>query len=218
MKTERRFHAGRVPVRLEKRDGGKPVIEGLASVYYDGTDATEYVLWEYPGERCVERIMPGAFDRALAEKDDVRALANHDPACLLGRTASGTLRLASGKDGLAYEIDPPDTQAARDVMESIRRGDMSGSSFAFVVDEQSFSYVRQGDGLLYVREVKSVTLFDVGPVTYPAYGGTEAGVRAAGEIGEARAAFDAWIKADRRTLAGRLASVRARAAEVLAGE
>ncbi len=217
MKTERRFIAGPVPARIEERAGKTPMIAGLASVYYDGTDATQFQLWQDGSDVCVERILPGAFDDALSRPDDVRALVNHDPAMLLGRMSAGTLRLASTSAGLAYEIDPPGTQAARDCMESIQRGDMTGSSFAFVVDAQNFAYQKREGGTLYVREIRSVTLQDVGPVTYPAYEGATAGVRAAGEIIEARAAFDAWLAADRCTLAGRLASIRARAVEVAEG-
>jgi HK97 family phage prohead protease len=51
---------------------------------------------------------------------------------VLGRNKSGTLRLSVDGIGLRYEIDPPDTQAARDLIESLRRGDVSGSSFAFL--------------------------------------------------------------------------------------
>jgi uncharacterized protein len=206
------------PIRSESRaDAGKlPRIVGTASVYYDGTDATEFILWDDRGDRCVERILPGAFDRALKQKDDVRALFNHDPNQLLGRVASGTLLLTSNSGGLDYTIDPPDTQLARDLAAWIARGDITGSSFTFSIDEQSFSYQKRDGGVLYVREVKAVRLFDVGPVTFPAYAGASVGVRAAGDISEARAAFDAWRHGQDKTISARLASIRARAAEVVA--
>ncbi|KKK80722.1 hypothetical protein LCGC14_2820640 [marine sediment metagenome] len=79
-----------------------------------------------------ERIMPGAFAKAL-NTCDVRALVNHNPDALLGRTKSGTLRLSENKQGLQFEIDLPDTQAARDTRESIKRGDMTGCSFSFSI-------------------------------------------------------------------------------------
>jgi len=171
MKTERRFlSTGAAPVQLEERADKPALIRGYAAVFFREDDrGTEFELW---GDM-VERIMPGAFDSALQRADDVRALFNHDPSLILGRAAAQTVRLSVDGVGLRYEIDPPDTQAARDLVESIRRGDVTGSSFAFsVVDER---FVRDGDR--QVREVRDVRLFDVGPVTYPAYGASQADVR-----------------------------------------
>lgn len=161
--------------RLETRDDGKPVIVGYAAVYHRAADpGTEFVLYEdlTDGFKFVERIAPGAFDRA-ARDDDVRALFNHDADYVLGRRAAGTLRLSADEKGLRYEIDPPDTTTARDLMESLRRGDISGSSFAFNIRAEKI----EKSPKLWVRTLTDVELFDVGPVTYPAYKGTEAGVR-----------------------------------------
>jgi uncharacterized protein len=210
---ERRFvSVAAHPVRLEKRADGKPMICGYASVFYREDDpGTEYALWD----DLAERIMPGAFDRAMKE-DDCRALVNHEPSALLGRTASGTLRLAIDQTGLRYEIDPPDTQAARDVMESIKRGDMTGSSFTFVA--RDVTWREQGDRI--IREIRDVQLYDVGPVTFPAYGSTTAGLRSLGEPEEARRAMEAW-KASGKGNGGGLAAVlagyqaRARSVEVM---
>jgi uncharacterized protein len=199
MKMERRFFPG--AAALVKRADGKEVIAGHAAVYYDGTPKTEFKLWE----NFVERVMPGAFDRALAEKDDVRALFNHDPSALLGRASAGTLALKSDAKGLAYEIEPADTQVAKDVREHLRRGDLTGSSFAFVVTDQEFRTVNGVD----IREIRGVQLFDVGPVTYPAYEGTDAGVRS-GDADDARKALDAH----RTAAAGRRRAMAARARAV----
>ena len=150
-------------------DGDERKIVGYASVFYDGTPDTEYQLWD----DYVERIMPGSFDRALAEKDDVRGLFNHDPDHLLGRTSSGTMTLSVDKRGLAYEIQPGETTMARDVVEHIKRGDVDGSSFAFRVTDEDIR--KEND--VYIREISGVQLFDVGPVTYPAYTATTSGYR-----------------------------------------
>src|ERR1700682_4957169 len=72
-----------------------------------------------------EVIAAGAFDETLAKGDDVRFLFNHDPNIVLGRTTSRTLRLSSDSTGLKFEVEPPDTQAARDIMTTIERGDVS---------------------------------------------------------------------------------------------
>lgn len=194
---ERRFAKGAVSV-VEGRDDQPPKIVGLAAVYYDGTPDTEFSLWD----GAVERIMPGAFDRAVSEGDDVLALFNHDPNQLLGRRSAGTLALKAdkkrrsgdeddGKRGLRYKISLGDTTVARDVLEHIRRGDLQGSSFAFTVTDQAWNTEDEVD----IREIRGVRLFDVSPVTYPAYAATTTGVRDAqhaATVDEASTSFRAW--------------------------
>lgn len=160
-------------VTLEEREEGQPAIRGVAAVYYrEGDPTTEYRLWD----GAVERIQPGAFDRAVAE-DDVRALFNHDPSLILGRSKAGTLKLELQEDGLHYVATPSDTSIYRDVTEHLRRGDVDGSSFAFVATDVRWDK----DGDTEVRTILQVSLYDVGPVTYPAYQATEAGYRDARE-------------------------------------
>lgn len=174
-----------VPATLEERgEGEQPQIVGRAAVFYDGTEATEFELWE--GMR--ERIMPKSFDRALKESDDVRGLFNHNPDMILGRTAAKTLMLNKTKQGLDYRIIPGQTTVASDTIESLRRGDVTGSSFAFRVTDQTWKTI---DGI-DIREIRGVELFDVGPVTYPAYEATTAGLRSEGYLDEARKAHAAW--------------------------
>jgi len=127
MEKIRRYTPAR-GAKVETRADGNKVICGYAAVFYNSADpGTQYELW--PGN--VERIMPTAFDRAIREKDDCRALVNHNPDLLLGRTSAGTLKLFADTVGLGYEIIPPNTQAAKDCIASIERGDMTGSSFGF---------------------------------------------------------------------------------------
>jgi uncharacterized protein len=120
-----------------------------------------------------ETIAPGAFDEALL--DDVRALFNHDPNAILARSkgGSGSLRLGVDEVGLWYEFDAPDTQAGRDLMTSLQRGDIDQSSFSFTVgrEGQEWEEARSDDGKVIVsRTIKKVSrLYDVSPVTYPAY-------------------------------------------------
>ena len=160
-------------VRLEIRAKDEERIVGYAAVYYDGTSATEYDRgWGFR-----ERIMPGAFDETLEKGDDVRGLFNHDPNMLLGRTSSETLRIWSDSHGLAYEITAGDTNVARDVVSHLKRGDLSGSSFAFDILDDDMHH-EDGDD---IYELIKVRLYDVGPVTFPAYESTEAGVRDAVE-------------------------------------
>lgn len=187
--TERRNSTGKIEVRSADGERGGGVLVGYAAVFYDPEDrGTEYNLSDFS-----ERIAPGAFDAALERGDDVRALFNHDSGIILGRSVANTLRLSVDERGLKYEIDLPDTTAAADVRTLIERGDVSGSSFAFHVDSQSW---REEDDKI-IRNVESVSLFDVGPVTYPAYQGTEVDARSLeqfkasrnNEADEARAAL-----------------------------
>lgn len=153
-------------------DGEKPKISGYAVVYYrEGDPDTEFRM----GSRYVERMMPGCLDRMFSEEElDVRGLFNHDPNHVLGRNVAGTLRLIRDDIGLRYEIDPPESRA--DIVESIERGDITGSSFAFQI--QSETRVDDPDNNQIIYEVNDITrLQDVGPVTYPAYAATSTALR-----------------------------------------
>lgn len=120
-----------------------------------------------------ERIAPGAFAKTI-QGADIRALWNHDANIVLGRNKSGTLRLSEDSAGLAYEVDAPDTQLVRDmVLAPIARGDVNQCSFGFFTVSDKWAKV---DGE-WVRTLLEVELFDVSPVTYPAYPQTDVAVR-----------------------------------------
>jgi HK97 family phage prohead protease len=164
------------PVKHRARDGKPALIEGYGAVFYRAGDpGTEYRLLP----NLVERIRPTAFDRALRE-DDVRALKNHDPNLLLGRTSAGTLKLRVDEIGLGYEIDTPDTTVGRDTAAEVGRRDLQGSSFSFLTEnEDDVEYARESD--IFIVWINNIRMFDVGPVTFPAYEGTTTGVRCAGD-------------------------------------
>jgi HK97 family phage prohead protease len=150
-------------------------------VFYNGAPGTEFQIFP----KIVERISPSAFDRALRENQDVAALFNHDPNWVLGRNTSGTMRLGSDGAGLRYEIDLDDTSTARDVAAYVKRGDVTGSSFTFI----PVATERRVDGDTVILTRVDVNLIDVGPVTFPAYTGTTAGMRSESLLEEARAAI-----------------------------
>lgn len=126
-----------------------------------------------------EKIMPGAFDRALRENQEVLCRAEHDSGLLLGRRSNGTLRLSVDATGLRYEVDVPDTQAGRDTVTLTRRGDLCRSSFAFRIPDRegAETWTRAADGAA-LRELHDLDLVDVAPVADPAYRATTVSARA----------------------------------------
>lgn len=150
--------------RIVEEEGLGPRIRGHAAVFNLPSEPIGF------GGGFVEIIKKGAFAKTLGEAD-VRALWNHDPNYVLGRNKSGTLNLTEDKRGLAVEIQPPETQWARDLLTSMQRGDVNQMSFGFQVVKDTWV-----DNIRTLHEVK---LFDVSVVTFPAYPQTDAAVRAA---------------------------------------
>ena len=144
-----------IETRTEKREDGSTTITGHAAVF-------NKLSSDLGGFR--EIIAPNAFESVLS--DDVRALINHDPNLLLARTTSGTLNLEQTNEGLQYSFDVPDTTYGRDLIISMERGDISQSSFAFTIEEDSWETTEDGE-IRTINKVKQ--LYDVSPVTYPAY-------------------------------------------------
>jgi len=143
-----------------------PTIEGYASIF---DSWSEQMGGESPFR---EKVCKGAFAETI-EKDDIRALYNHDPNYVLGRNKAGTLELEEDEKGLKVCIKPPKTTWARDLIQSVKRGDISQMSFGFACELDRWSYEKGCD----VRELLKVKLYDVSLVTYPAYPQTECDVR-----------------------------------------
>lgn len=147
----------RPPVEAEFRaDEETGVISGYAALFNSTTE-----LWGFR-----EMIAPGAFTKTIKDGADVRALFNHDPNYVLGRTKAGTLKIWEDERGLMYEISPQDTTVGKDLVSSIKRGDISQSSFGFTIEKEDWE-IREGEPDL--RIIREARLFDVSPVTYPAY-------------------------------------------------
>lgn len=157
---ERRFVTSDVELRMS---GGKAYIEGYAAVF---------------GKRSgnlggfIEVVESTAFNKTVGEAD-VRALYNHNPNYVLGRSKAGTLQLSVDSEGLHYRAVAPDTTYARDLMVLLERGDVNQSSFAFFNINDSWD---EDDKETPMRHLHEVGLVDVSPVTYPAYEDTSSGV------------------------------------------
>lgn len=156
----------------------KPMFRGHAAVF----DSPSEVL-----AGCFREIIkPGAFFDAL-KISDVRALWNHNPDHILGRSSAGTLRMVEDETGLSIEIDPPDTTVGRDLRVSMQRGDVTEMSFAFTVADGGDRWERDaGNPDMWTRTIsKFEKLYDVSPVTYPAYPSTDFALRSLDKAKEA---------------------------------
>lgn len=157
-------------VELRAKDEGGPRIEGHAALFDSMSD-------DLGGFR--EKISPGAFKDAIPVSD-IRSLFNHDTNFVLGRTKSGTLKVEEDERGLHTVTDAPDNDTIRHiVLDPIARGDVDQMSFAFRIHPEGDTYEDTADGIVRTILPGGVAeLYDISPVTFPAYPDTEVGVRA----------------------------------------
>jgi HK97 family phage prohead protease len=163
-----------VPFEVRASEDGKPKLRGLAVVFN-----SETVI----GGEFREVVRPGALTKTIAERD-IKMLWNHDTNFPMGSTRAGTLSLYESARGLEVDNDPPSLGMNAGFLESIERGDVSQMSFGFEVIKEN---VVRAEGEMLLREILEVKLWEVSPVTFPAYTDTEIGTRAA----EVRAG---WVK------------------------
>jgi uncharacterized protein len=129
-----------------------------------------------------EKLLPGTFSRSIRAGADVKALFNHDPSNILGRTKSGTLKLEEDERGLHFRCQlDKNSQYHRDLYASCFRGDLDECSFAFQCDDDDDDWTdgtdpETGDKCSF-RTIKNVRLIDVSVCTYPAYPNTNVGAR-----------------------------------------
>lgn len=160
--AERRFVSHEVEMRA---DGDVNKIEGYAAVF--NSDSEDFGGW-------VERVDPNAFSDVM--NDEVFALFNHDPNYVLARNKV-TLNLSVDEHGLRYSFIPPNTTVGNDLKELVRTNVITKSSFAFRVSAQEWVY-SQDKSKPSVRIIKKLSrMYDVSPVTYPAYPDTSVGTR-----------------------------------------
>lgn len=156
-------------LRVEEREDAAPVVSGYAAVF----NTLSVDLGPF-----YERIRPGAFSGAL-EGSDVVGLFNHKPDNLLGAERAGTLRLREDSRGLRFENDLDSDPMAMFVRRKIQRGELTGASFSFVLnyDTGFETTVEDGKRIRTILPGGIEELFDVGPVTFPAYRDTVVSAR-----------------------------------------
>jgi uncharacterized protein len=149
-------------------------IEGYAAVFNSMSD-------DLGGFR--EMLMPGCFTRALENGNDILCLLDHDKRQLLGRTSSGTCKVMQDDRGLKFRCSMPATRLGQDVMELIKRGDLSQCSFEFGMDPDDedaelWAEERDESGNYFVkRTIRSIAfLGDCSVVLQPAYQATSVSV------------------------------------------
>lgn len=127
-----------------------------------------------------ERINPDALNGVI-ERSDVLCLLNHnEDRGVLARCnkGDGSLLLQIDEIGLRYSFEAPNTALGDELLEGLKRGDISTSSFAFTVEKDSWSKNEDGS---YLRTINSISeLFDVSPVYRAAYDATSVKVDARG--------------------------------------
>ena len=194
---------------VELRAGGAgeaKKIGGYAAVFNTPTDIGGYFR---------EKIAPGCFADSIA-KDDIRALFNHNSDYVLGRNTNKTLTLSEDATGLAFEVTPPDTSWARDVVSSVGRADINGMSFGFRVQREEWD----DTGELPVRTLLQAEIMEASVCTFPAYPDTSCAlrslewVRAQKKQAEEAAAAEATKRAAEKTAADAAAAEADRIAKI----
>lgn len=153
---------------------GEQLITGHAA-RFDQLSGVLYDWWY--GFR--EQIAPGAFAATLAD-DDHRMLWNHNPDYPLARTSAGNLTLREDDLGLWFETTPVATTIAGDVLRLIASRVVSGMSFGFTVLDEEWDEDQAGQ---IIRTLLKIKLYEISPVTWPAYPTTDVALASDGRAG-----------------------------------
>lgn len=141
--------------------------------------AAKFESWSDPimGWFREKKIARGAFDGC--DLSDVIMCFNHNTDSILARTTSGTLQLEVDDIGLRFAFEAPNTTSGSDMLELLRRGDVSKCSFRFGVEQDKWQYADEQNGLAMDERtiLKFSRVVDVSLVVFPAYPETEASVR-----------------------------------------
>lgn len=155
---EVRTSLGSIEIRKNEDGTESRTIEGYGVVFNS---------WSHDLGYFKEKISSRALDEV--DMTDVVATFNHDFNMVLARTTAKTLKLELDNKGLKYTFDAPNTTAGNDLLENVRNGNISGSSFMFTVAEQRWTWKDTPDEVDEREILKIGQLIELGPVTMPAY-------------------------------------------------
>lgn len=157
---ERRYFESNVQIRAAEGEGESRTIEGYAF---------KYEVWSRKILFFYEKIQRGFIDDLNLDEMDVLALFNHNNDKVLARTISKTLTLENDSTGLKYVFEAPNNTAGNDLIESVRRGDIQHSSFAFSIAPNGDKWEIDENKDERRTLIKASAIYDVSPVTTPAY-------------------------------------------------
>lgn len=185
MKPEYRF----VPtdIRMEQGEDSPPRVMGLGIIYGKKSQNLGGQKYQF-----YEIIEPGAFAESIevSTKKSARPIKsyfNHDPNQVIATTRSDPpLKLMDTTEGVAYEAEIPPTSYGKDLEVNLARKNVEGSSFSFTVSEEEWKEEKRDDLYITTRRVIKGEVFEMGPVTDPAYLQAPASLRSAGDVLEER--------------------------------
>ena len=158
-----------------KMVGDDRIVEGYAVVFNSRSNE----LWDFGDGTFVEVIEREAITPELVASSDVKALLYHNRERVLGRSnkGEGSLMLELDDHGLKYRFMAPHTADGDTAVELVKRGDISGSSFAFTVAQGGSRMEEQADGTILRTITKISGLYDITLTPDPAYSDTSVAVR-----------------------------------------
>lgn len=161
-------HDDEVSIEIREEKDGKKILYGYAAIFDQETEIAGLYR---------EVIRRGAFKKTLRESDQV-ALWNHDSGKPLGRKSNGTLTLKEDEKGLRFQLILGDTTYENDAYLAVKSGNVSGMSIGFRAVKSQWHFIgNEEEGTLDLRELREVQLFEISPVTFPAYKSTEVDAR-----------------------------------------
>ena len=163
---------------LEIRDDASPDVMAIKGYVVKFNERSSLLYDEW-----YERVAKGAFSKSL-EENTIKALWNHNSDIVLGSTKSRTLKLEEddGRDrnldiGLRFDLELPNSSQAKDIYESIKRGDVDGVSFGFYIRDNGDRWEYLKDEDVYERTLLDIDLIEISPTPFPAYPTSEVGKR-----------------------------------------
>lgn len=168
---EKRFLNSEIEIRKNDDGTQSRTIEGYAIVFNQ---------WSKRLGWFVEQIDSRALDGV--DMSDVVATFNHDFDKPMARSKKGTLKLEVDKRGLKFSFDAPNTTSGNDLLENIRNGNVDGCSFMFTVDGEEWEWSKDNNEPDKRTVTKIGSLFELGPVTMPAYDQTTVAARSRDEV------------------------------------